>query len=562
MKQSLHTIIINTILQDPRDRSFIGAVKKFMDNLPEDHFSSNPDMQESRKFINKILDEGLTDKREILYNISTVPYSTAFKMTLDDTTTYSESYKHHILNNLTAELMVYVMRPYVDQINNDLNLLEFDQSSKLSSEAVDRLLSNIDTLQQTSGNINLDTGKSNVLIMDPNKPEIDKTLLQTVEGVKVQAGERVKVAPPIDMLVGGGFAPDSITLFAAISGRGKSLVMHNIALYASKNNKQENFKVDGIPTIFFISLELQREKLLRRHLAWCGIKKTELEYQQLSELDIASLVIQGNKAMGLNLPIIYVERLKEYGKTNINDISKELTKYKQMGYDPVMVIIDYTDRMEVVSTKHASMGITAADGSEVLRQKCKECREVAMAFNVPVISAAQLSGLATGMMSECEPYYKYIDILHNFNDDWLAGSKSLRNELETLIFCHTFDISEHIITESGNDSTFNRKYLSMIVSKDRDNLSFYSRSRRDDMWESAYLAHLSSAKVGRPYSYLLKTTAKVHVVMPMEGFRMVEDDWGRSITMFYPDENAGKVEAYGMQASTISNKDKLDELYD
>ena len=568
MKQALHTAMVNIILQDPKDRFYITSVKKFLDSIPPEALTEDPDLQETAKFVNKLVETGMDSKQEVLFHISTVPYSTMFKATLDDTESYTGDYKSYVLKSLTAELLVLNIRPYIDNISTDLNRIEYDYTSKEGADASSRIINNIQTLRDVSENINLDIGKSNILVIDPMADTIDKSVMQTVTSIQEQAAERVKVSKPIDMMVGGGFAPDTLTLFAAITGRGKSLIMHNIALYASKNNKRDQFGTDLTPCILFVSLELTREKLFRRHLAWCGISLSEEEIKKMSEVEVAELMLNSSKKAGLNIPIIYIERLKGtdskkdgFTTTNHNDVANEITNYKRNGFEPVIVIVDYVDRMDVSSLKHAQLGMSGSDGSNVLKQKCKELRDLAIDYNIPIISAIQLNGMAMGMMAECEPYYKYIDILQNFKDDWTSSSKQLGTEVETLVFCHTFGINETILNESGNDTVITSKYISMRVMKDRDDNARYIRSKRDDMWESAYLAHLNAAKIGRPYSYLLKTSALPHVVMAMNGFRIMDDDWGRSITMFYPDENAGRTESYSQVAEEVDEEKKLEELY-
>ena len=555
MKQALHTAMVNIILQDPKDRFYLTSVKKFLDSIPPESLTNDPDLQETAKFVNTLIDNGIDSKREVLFHISTVPYSTMFKATLDDTESYTSDYKSYVLKSLTAELMVENIRPYIDNINNDLNRIEYDYTSKEGADASSRIINTIQQLRDISDNINLDD-------------TIDKTVMQTVTSIQEQAAERVKVSKPIDMMVGGGFAPDTLTLFAAITGRGKSLIMHNIALYASKNNKREQFETDLTPCILFVSLELTREKLFRRHLAWCGVSLSEDEIKRMSEVEVAELMLTSSKKVGLNIPIIYIERLKGtdskkdgFTTTNHIDVANEISNYKRNGFEPIIVIVDYVDRMDVTSTRHAQLGMSGSDGSNVLRQKCKELRDLAIDYNIPVISAIQLNGMAMGMMAECEPYYKYIDILQNFKDDWTSSSKQLGTEVETLVFCHTFGINETILNESGNDTVVTSKYLSMRVMKDRDDNARYIRSKRDDMWESAYLAHLNAAKVGRPYSHLLKTSSLPHVVMAMNAFRIMDDDWGRSITMFYPDENAGRTESYSQVAEEVEDEQKIEELY-
>ena len=49
-----------------------------------------------------------------------------FKATLDDTESYTSDYKSYVLKSLTAELMVENIRPHIDNINHDLNRIEYE----------------------------------------------------------------------------------------------------------------------------------------------------------------------------------------------------------------------------------------------------------------------------------------------------------------------------------------------------------------------------------------------------------------------------------------------------
>jgi len=152
------------------------------------------------------------------------------------------------------------------------------------------------------------------------------------------AKSKIKTIPSIDMLVGGGFLPGSLVLICCLSGHGKSLIMQNIAIYASINNKKEDFEVrDGMkPCILFVSYEMKLIQLLQRHLSFYGYSDKNLIYDTpKEELD---KYITFYKALGLPTT------LKEVKLDSVpyEDLLKIGTLATQEGETIHQMAVDYT----------------------------------------------------------------------------------------------------------------------------------------------------------------------------------------------------------------------------
>ena len=221
-----------------------------------------------------------------------------------------------------------------------------------------------------------------------------------------------------------------------------------------------------------------------------------------------------------------------------------------------MVLIDYVDRLEVYSSKHQHLGTTGADGAALLRQKVKECRDLAVHKSVPVLTAAQLSGEVGNIIGECAKWPRQVDPVLNFSPGLLAGSKLLSTELELMIFCHKTSIEER--NEETDQITY-QNFMSMGVKKDRDGTARYNRSPRDMDNETMYVHYTKGLRNSGPVRTLIPNSSEIHVVMPLDKFRIREDDYGRSIRMFYlSDDNTMSYEPFNMDNNTTLDEYVLD----
>lgn len=532
MRKELHAAVINCVLQDITDRSFLGGVKRCIDNMSEE-VRNERDIKETSDLISRILDENITEKREVLIDVVNRNYSDDFRCVIDENSRYTRKYKRELLDLLNAQSLRSNVIEYVDNMVTNLEDIDYNTSnSKAIVKAVNDFMANLDQLHKTAHKSKITAGSSNILIMDPDEQTTHGTLDSTIRDLRESISNRIKTIPPIDMLTGGGVAPKTLTLFCAYTGHGKSMIMQNIVLFSSKNNAIPTFNVqEGLkPCIVFISLELTKKQLLERHLRWCGVNTTLEELKDATDNEINQMVLKANKNAGLQIPIMYIERLSGDMPTDIMDVEDEMNNCYNAGFQPVLTVIDYVDRLEVHDVKHRHYSNSGSEGSALLRQKGKECRELATRRNVPVITAAQLSGEVGNIISECEKHPKKIDVLVNVPQSCLAGSKYLGTEIELMVFCNKTEIEERSM---DSDIVKKQHFLSMCVKKDRDHTAKYIRSERDKVNESAYLQYTKKLSVEPETKRFMSNAGEVHVCIPMESFKLSEDDYGRSIRMFY-----------------------------
>lgn len=533
MDISLGSTLINCIIQDPKDRTFIGSVKRHLEGLSDEERDN--DVQEIIKLTNSILTNNIVEKKEILFDISSRDFSDDIRANIDDETKFSKKFKKDILAKLSTKSSTSNIKVYSNEIMKLLDFIDINGGNKKGTDALYDLWDKIQELNKVAYQTKVSSNSGNLLIIDPTLPNGEctrNTLTAVLNDLRLSASNKIKTIKVIDDFVGGGFGPKSFNIFAAIGGNGKSLVLQNIFLYASKNNKREDFEVENgcIPCLVFVSLELTRKQLFQRQLAFCGIHLSDDEIKNMEDAKLETLVFEANAKFGFNIPIIYIERLQGEYLTSCNEIDDELGNLVNIGYQPVMVAIDYLDRLEVASSKHKNLGYTGAEGSTLLRQKGRECRDLAVKHNIPVVSAAQLNGEGMSAVGKVEPFMRKIDILHHFDLGMLAGSKQLQTEVETIVFCHRITIE---CRSQDEEILKTDQYIAMTVMKDRDGVSRYYLSNRDNINAAAYKRYTTQVRNNVGLNEVFKQTARHHTVIPLNGFKLDEFDYGRSIRMFY-----------------------------
>ena len=556
MRKELIINILNCILQDVKDRAFISASNRCVNNM-DDEYKNDTDVTLLLDLLGKILDEGVSDKNEILYMISQTEFSDEVKLNIDDNASYSKKFRSDLLDMINAISIRSKVEKTVDELVDTLSTIEYSTSSKKTVNALRDFMQSADELYKKVNMIKIGSASSNVLIIDPDDNSTHGTLTPVLTDMRQAATNKIKTLPAVDMLAGGGFVGKTCILFGAYTGSGKSMILQNLALYTSKSNECTIANDDYKPCVLYISLELTRKQLMVRHLQWCGVSINEEEMKKMTDEDIEKLVLETNKKSGLKLPIVYIERLTGDYYTTISEVDDEYNNCMNIGFQPIMVLIDYVDRLEVYSNKHKLLRSTGAEGAALLRQKVKECRDLAVHKNIPVITAAQLSGEVGNIIGECNKYSRQVDPVLNFSSSLLAGSKLLSTELELMIFCHRTQIEER--NEDTNQITY-QNFMSMGVKKDRDGIAKYILSPRDIENETMYVHYTKGLRNAGPVRPLIPNSSEIHVVMPLDKFRIRDDDYGRSIRMFYlSDDNTMSYEPFNMSDNTTLDEYILDE---
>lgn len=534
MDNSLKSTVINSVLQDLRDKQYIGSVKKQFDSLPDEE-REKTDIKEINIWLSDVVNRNITEKQEAIYELSNRDLSDEVMGLIEESSTFTKKYKKDILTKLSANRAVSTLKPRLEKILGMMEQIELLGGKKAVNLLYDAY-SLIDELQKTAYKVKTTSTSGNIVIIDPIDHSTHGTMRSVLDDLQQAVSNKIKSIAMIDNMVGGGFAPKSFHLFAAIGGNGKSLTLQNTLLYASKNNSVDSFDIEpGLkPCLVFVSLELAKKQCFQRQLAWYGIHISDKELELMTEEELEKMIIEHAESINLRIPIVYIERIQGQFNTTILDIQGECNSLINQGFKPVMVAIDYIDRMDVNSMKHRNLGMTGADGSSLLRQKGTECRELAFMLNCPVISAAQLNGEAQSELNKVEPYLRQIDILHHYGTGMLAGSKQLQSEIETIIFQHKIEIENK--SQEG-DTIETTTFIALAVMKSRDGTSTYKFSKRDHENMIAYKKYTQNLK-NSFLCELLKETSRVHGVIPLHGFKLDETDYGKSIRMFYTSDKS------------------------
>lgn len=565
MRKELHICIINAICQNPKDRGYISATKRCLDNL-SDADKEDPDIQLTINFLNRVIGENIIDRHEFLSELSLIDYSDSIKLNIDDTTRYTKKYMRTVLEAANAETLRSKLKPIVDKIQDSLTIIEYAiTDTNKTVDAVRNLTTDIDDLSRVMQTYKLKDSGSNLLIMDPKSDEDENSTLRTLlDEMRSFDSNTIKTIRPIDMVVGGGFMPQSLSIFCGFPGRGKSLMLQNVAMYASKNNDISTMDIpEGMkPCILFVSLELTKQQLLSRHLNWCGVAISNGQIKNMTDAEVEELIAGANKRAGLEVPIIYSDRVNsEYGTTAM-DINDEITACESMNYKPIMCVIDYVDRLDSYDSTTRRLSASGAEGSVLLRLKGRETKAVAVARKIPVVTAAQLSGEAGKVISDCERFSKQVDVLENVPQSALAGSKLLTSEVEFTIFCNKFKVEER---SSDSDRINYRGFIQLCVKKDRDGRGYYEMSDRDSDNDTAYYQYTRKVKnTPGPKAYVTDS-AEISVTIPTEGFRISDTDYGRSIRMFYLGSEDTEYEPFNMDGNNDDividfDQEKVDKL--
>lgn len=535
MESSLLATAINCTIQDLKDRQFISGFKKQLELLP-DKEREDKNIKEAINFLADVINRDMTEKQECLYELFSRDFTDDLKSLFDDDTNYSKAFKRDFLTKLSANRSITTLKPFSERLQSLIDEVELN-NGKRATNALYSLYDTIEELQKTAYKVKTSSTSGNIVIIDPISNSTHNTMGPVLEELKQAVSNKIKTINVIDNMVGGGFAPKTFNIFGAIGGNGKSLTLQNILLYASKNNNTTLFDLDpGLsPCLLFISLELTKKQCFQRQLAWCGIRVTDEELMKMSEEQMSNMAMEWSQKVGLKLPIVYIERIQGQFSTSITEIDSECTNLVNMGFQPVMIAIDYLDRLEVSSVKHRSLNMVGGEGSVLLRQKGAECRELSIKRNCPVISAAQLNGEAQSELTKVEGHLRQIDIVHHFGTGMLAGSKQLQTELDTIIFQHKISIENKSQESESIETT---EFIAMSVMKDRDGHSVYKLSPRDRINEADYRRQTQKVRNNLSISELLKDTPRIHAVIPLHSFRLDEEDYARSIRMYYGMDNA------------------------
>lgn len=569
IEKSLHANILSAVLSDPTDRNFISTVRSYFDGIKE----PNKDEECTKNILKNIIVHNITERDEVLWNIASEDYSEKVVSNILHDIKYSQVYKSSLLSKLNMNKAVSKFIPYRDEMIKYLEIMDRDGGNRKGEDALKSLLELSNAIHKTAQDFALGNTVSNVLVLSPRARETDlSSYINLAKMMRVSTKNKVKTLPVMDNMWGGGAIPGSLYLCPGISGKGKSLFMQNLCLYACKNNKASDFVVEpGMsPCVVMFSYEMDFRQCLERTLSWLGIqfktiteKESDVEYAER----LKSMMMEGFKKFNFELDIVYIAQNTDDGEAlpDAGTIEAEIESLKNnLGLQPVFIAIDYLDRMDLRNKKLKVMGESGADGAVKTRLKAREVRDVGKRKQVVMLSATQLDADAMTKCDRIEPYQKTFDICLEFGMGNVSGSKNLRAEVEDVIMVHKFDIE---VKSPDSDQKHKVSFIAVKQEKDRDNKASYKLSTRDKENFHQYQNYTQLLKNSSRRD-MLKLTTKVHAVIPMEGFRMSDVDYAMSIRMFFPSENSDFVSLNSLVQQTFNSvsddelNDRMEEMFE
>lgn len=555
-----HASIISVIIADLVDRTYIYNVKKYFEQLPDDA-KEHPDIVATIEWLTALIMKNITEKKEAVYELKAAKIRDNLKCLLDYSASFSKTFKQELLTALSRDTVVANLEPIVDEIKETIVDIRTFDSDKKSVQKMNSMFNQISSLYQAAQKNKIGSSDSDMLILDPTKSETYNTLPKVMEAFRTNLANRIKTIPALDMMFGGGIASKTLTLFGAWTGNFKSGTMQNLALYIAKNNNKDAFKLDEKmqPCVLFVSLELTIRQLLVRDLSWMGVNKTDDEIKNMSDEEMQALIFEARKKNGITIPIIYAERLAKKKWTTATTIEDMIINLRTSGMQVVAVMVDYLDRMELDDTTYRGSGTGASETSLKLKQKAKELRDMAIKMDVIAVTAAQLNGSVRGIMKQCQQYIKQVDPVTLFGSGMFSSSATLETEVETSIYSHLIEIEE----ERSDDSSeiVKKTFIAYGLFKDRDGKALpYKKSERDKSTESLERSYRNKLLQNRELRELIEGNIKFHVLIPLDGFRIDEIDYARTIRTYYPSERGSFISMNDVLSLANGQDINLDEL--
>jgi archaellum biogenesis ATPase FlaH len=174
----------------------------------------------------------------------------------------------------------------------------------------------------------------------------------------------------LDEALGGGLLRQELTLFAASSGVGKSLVMSNLARNFAKQHH------NGI----YITMELSEDVVAKRFDSmFSGVGQVEI-FKNMSQ--VARAVEKEGTMNGK----LFIKRMPE-STTNMNIVKSYLKEFQMIhSINPDYIILDYLDIMTSNDSSISAENLSVRD-----KQITEEIRGCGFEFDAVMVSASQLN---------------------------------------------------------------------------------------------------------------------------------------------------------------------------
>ena len=535
--KSLIIDILNMVLSSLDSRPYLLEMRKVLSGL----VSEDEDVIKTIKFLNIIIDKDITSRKEVLAELDDLFDSNITSKINPKGSKFSPKYREDFLKNINAEKFSTLVNKYISDMSETLVEMRSTNKEKVRSRLMDSIYNTSKELQEQLTSMKVSSGGSQSFIIDPNNTKMSiENLTPIINKSKESKQQSIKTFEGFDIVVHGGLKLGTTTLIVAKPSGFKSGLLQNLAIYATMNNSPDTFTMvppGKTPAVFFVSLENTQRQLYERHVSFFHNSMQEVEaiIKGKSNEEIAAYIMQLSQENGTQLPIIYIDRVGH--ETNMSDIASDIAEYEQLGYHPVMLGIDYLSKMTTIDPTYRRYSDSSQEGAKKQAKKSEEIRSYCIERNVAGVIPEQLSTDAIRELEALRVECRRVDPLYHCTMDMINGARDLSREYENVIFIYKSEVAN---LEKCSDTTVISEYISLINKKVREEKMEYKLSNRDKL--NGPLADLQTKKLkAGPLRDKLKETAELHVVMPLNNYRISDTDYAKSIRCFYVNDNTDAV---------------------
>lgn len=468
-------------------------------------------------------------KRELMIQVSELPFSDIVKMSLTDDYIPSSALKDELIKIFSILRSMKYIDPVIDRIINATNILRTGSLAQILP-AYDILRNNVNELAVALQKLEVERGDSSFTIIDIEDETKSVGIQDLYDSIMRRNDNRVFTGHPAFDNATGGLAPSNLYITCALPGHFKTGLMMNLAEYIAINHKAPE-SPDGLkPCIYMNMCELTTEQIYIRRLAFHGRILTEEELKSITPEKLLNIFKETLQKSGSKIPIITSNRANKAPSTL--DMANDVRQLMNLGYKPIVCLDDYADLHSTISKKGLDTSNAAASASE-LADKIRELKEFAKEFKIPVFTGAQINRDGEKFLAPAFSDPKSIDPAYYLNAGFLAKGHAI-NQIADMTFMSVYVA----IDEPVNDGVEMERhhFYSFVIAKDREGLSKYKLSKRDVENQASYDSYTRRLK-STHMSDLIKIDGRYHAVMPVENYRL-SLDFAKSIRMFYSNENA------------------------
>lgn len=373
-----------------------------------------------------------------------------------------EDYKD-ILDNLDKynNMSSYQIEFTRDSINDRLNYIYLDAYKDEIRDELDKLDSNeFNSYREINENLRIimaglfskirssNLNETNIRTLSTLDENMDNVVLDLIKKFRDDSRVLKTGMKRLNEMLSPGFVGSNLYLFAGIPNAGKTLILTKSMLGIQKYNSNVKLKrSDRKPVVLFITAEDTMEKMLGRIFSDL-VPNVDLKKSDYSNKELAEMLKQhgfGDSEAEINIVVKYYNE-KEI---DTNDIYGIIDEVEDENNEVIALIVDYVKRIRPA--------LYAREERDELKNVTNELRNIAVNYDIPVISACQMNREAAKAVDNA--------IMDNKND--VAKKIGRSNIGSSWAMLENTDALINIYTELYEDPTTkkNTKWMSFMRMK-------------------------------------------------------------------------------------------------